>query len=245
MPDEPVLVVLAASAVAVAVAGLGAVPWVGGRPPRSRRVGVAEALASGLMLGAAYLLLSLGLDRGEVWALLGSAFGVGYTHLVQTYSGTAELDGGDGVESRPDYGYKVLLQETLHSSSEGVAIGCTMMLDLRLGVFVVAALGLHNVAEGVALSRILLERGASRGEAAALCVVTKSSQVLFALAVWALAPLLEGVLSVGLGFASGCLGFLVLTELLPSSYQKAGRMPIASLATLAAGAVVLLEDFLV
>lgn len=239
MPGEPVLVVLFAGLAAALVSGLGALPFSTARS-RPRLAGGAEALASGLMMGAGYLLMSEALDRRELLAVLGAGLGVLYTYLVQAYAGTLELD--HEPNGHPAYGYKVLLQGTLHSASEGLAIGVAMVLDLRLGVLVAGALALHNIAEGVALSEVLRRQGMSMGEAAGLAIVTKTTQPLLALATFALAPVLYHLLAGALGFAAGCLLFLVLTELLPSSYRRASTVIIASLVTLSAAAVVLLED---
>jgi len=243
MQAEPVLVVLFAGTGAALLSGLGALPFSTERS-RPRLTGGAEALASGLMMGAGYLLMSEALDRRELLALLGAALGVVYTYLVQIYAGTLELEHEPKSEGDPTFGYKVLLQGTLHAASEGLAIGVAMVLDLRLGILVAAALGLHNVAEGVALSEVLRRQGMSAGEAAGLSVVTKTMQPLLALATFALSPVLEGLLAGALGFAAGCLLFLVLTELLPSSYRKAPKVVIASLVTLSAAAVVLMENML-
>ena len=66
-----------------------------------------------------------------------------------------------------------------------------------------------------------------------------------ALAVFALDPVLTGLLPAALGFAAGALVFLVLTELLPASYERARGAVIALVVSAAAGTVILLEDFFV
>lgn len=247
MFQEPVVSVLFYSSLAALVTALGALPFAQGHGHRPKLVGLSGAVASGLMLGAAHLLMVTGLARGALLALLGAAAGVGYTALSQWYAGTEELEARSVTEddpSHPELGYKLLLQRTLHSASEGIAIGIAMVVELRLGIFVALALAIHNVAEGVGLSEVLRERGMSVRQTAALCVISKSTQPLFALATWALEPLIAPLLPGALGLAGGSLAFLVLTEVLPESYAKAGRTAIATMATLAAGVVVLVEDFL-
>ena len=247
MPDPspafPVVMLLVLSALAATVSSLGALPFLH-QVARPRLVSGAEALAGGLMLGAAQLLVARGLDRGELAPLFGAALGVGYTMVVQTYAGTAELVDEEEGDPGAQFGYKVLLRQSLHSSSEGVAMGVAFLLDLRLGIFLAVALALHNVGEGIVLTQVLRRRGLAAGQAAGFCVVSKLTQPLFALATFALAPVLEHLISWGLGFAGGCLAFLVLTELLPDAYYKGGRQRVAALATLSAGLVVMLEDFL-
>jgi zinc transporter ZupT len=154
-----------------------------------------------------------------------------------------------------ELGFKVLLQYALHSAAEGLAIGIAMVLERRLGIFLALALAVHNVAESMALTEILRRRwpmGAAGGgggmtvsEAAGLCVVAKSTQPVLALAAFALAPVMTGLLPSALGFASGCLVFLVLTELLPASYRRASKLPVGVLVSVAAGALLLLEHLFV
>ncbi len=246
MFPEPVVDVLFYSSLAALLTALGALPFAQRHHHRPRLVGLSNAAASGLMLGAAHLLMVTGLARGALLALLGAATGVAYTALSQWYAGTEDLEAAAVIrgDESDDLGYKLLLQRTLHSASEGIAIGIAMVVELRLGIFVALALAIHNVAEGVGLSEVLRERGMSLRQTAALCVVSKSTQPLFALATWALEPVLSHLLPGALGLAGGSLAFLVLTEVLPDSYEKTGRTAIASMATLTAGVVVLLEDFL-
>lgn len=241
IPEEPVLALLLYSGVAAAMTALGALPFALGRPPGPLRVALAESLAGGLMLGAAYLLVDRGLEVG-VWPVLGGAtLGVAYTWWIRRYAGLQDLDAGsvEGAER----GYKLILRNVLHSASEGVAIGVAMVLDPRLGVFVALALALHNVGEGISLTAALGERVAA-GHAAGLSVASKISQPLLALAAFALAPALAGFLPAGLGFAAGALLFLVLTELVPDAYERAPALGIALVVSGAAGGVVLLEALL-
>jgi ZIP family zinc transporter len=212
-------------------------------------VGGAYALASGLMLGAGYLLLERGLDRTTISVVVGGGLGVAYTYAVQLYSGLSDqgLDADPATSEKPprasgvEVGYKVLLQYALHSAAEGLAIGIAMVLDLRLGIFIALTLAVHNVAESMALTEILRRRGVGVSEAAGLCVVAKITQPVLALAAFALAPVMKDFLPAALGFTSGCLVFLVLTELLPASYRRAAKLPVGVLVSVAAGAMLLLE----
>lgn len=239
---EPVLTLLLFSGVAAAMTALGALPFGLGRPPGRIRVGLADAVAGGLMLGAAYLLVGRGLDGGVWPVLVGATLGVVYTWWIRGYAGLGELQ--EGRMAGPERGYKLILQNGLHSASEGVAIGVAMVLDLRLGIFVAIALAVHNVGEGISLTDALLAEGVSAGQAAGLCVASKISQPLLALATFALAPALAGFLDAALGFAAGALLFLVLTELVPDAYDRAPALAVALAVSATAGGVVLLEALL-
>jgi zinc transporter, ZIP family len=242
---DPVLTVLLYGALAAAAAALGALPFAFGGGPRPWVVGAAYALASGFMLGAGYLLMTEGLKTRTLLSVLGAGLGVVYTWWTQRYPGTDELDVAPDSEIDRDDGYKTILQSTLHSASEGVAIGVAMVVGLRLGIFMALALAVHNVGEGMGLTAILRRRGMSVAESAGLCVVTNVTQPLFAIVAFALAPALGGSLPAVLGFAAGSLVFLVLTELAPASYERASRTLVATLMSIAAAAVVLLEHLFV
>lgn len=245
MPNEPVLAVLLFSSLAALLAALGVVPFIGGRQPPAVWIAGAYALASGLMLGSGHLLMSRGLERGALAVVAGAAVGVLYAWWIKRYTGAHVVDRRPETASDAGLGYKLLLESMLHAAAEGVAIGVAMVLDLGLGIFLALALAAHNIGEAMALTDTLRRRGISLGAAAGLCVGTNVPQPLLALAVFALEPVLGGLLAAALGFAAGALAFLVLTELLPASYERGRGVVIALVLTVAAGAVLLLEDLFV
>lgn len=259
--SEPVLNVLFYSALAAGLAALGALPFAVGGRPRSVWIGGAGALAAGLMLGAGYLLMERGLDRGTWAAVAGGAVGVLYTLGARLFIGADDLPGAreKDAERLSDEDRKptadadtpahriprLLLQHGLHAAAEGSAIGVAMTLHLRLGVFVALALAIHNIGEAMALTNLLRRRQVSTGRAAGLSVVINLPQPVLALAAFALGPVLTGFLPAALGFAAGALVFLVLTELVPEAYPQAGTGVVAFLVSASAGTVVLLESFFV
>jgi zinc transporter ZupT len=243
---EPVLVVLLLSTLAAVMGAAGSLPFGLRQPPSPAVIGGAYALASGFMLGAGYLLVSRGLDLATVMVVAGALGGVAYTHGIHVYAGLEDLESAPrSQELGAARGYQVLLQNALHSAAEGIAIGVATVLDVRLGVFLALALAVHNVAESMALAEILRRQGATVAEAAGLCVVAKITTPVLALAAFALAPVMTALLPAALGFAAGCLVFLVLTELLPASYRRSAKLPVGVMVSVAAGAMVLLEHLFV
>ena len=243
---DPVLEVLFLGLLAAGAASLGALPFRFAREPKASWIGIAEALASGLMLGAGYLLMTRAPPAGPLFAVLGGGLGVAYTYWTQIYPGTDRLDTRPDREISQDAGYKTLLQSTLHSASEGVAIGIAMVVDRPMGVFLALALAVHNIGEGMALTDVLRQRGISVAESAGLCVMTNLTQPLFAIVAFSLSPSLGAdFLPAALGFSAGSLVFLVLTELAPASYERASKPLVATLMSVAAAAVVFLESVFV
>ena len=237
---DPIVTVLLYSGGAAATAVFGVLPAAMRRRLPSTWIGWANALAAGLMLGAAYTLMVPGLDRGALQGAAGAALGIGFVYLSHAALRIEDLELNRLDNPAPEYGYQVLLINTLHSAAEGVAIGVAMVLSVRFGGFVAAAIAVHNVAEGAVLATILASRGARIPEAAMLSMAAKVSQVLLAIATFAVVSAAPALLPWTLGFAVGALFYLVMVELLPESYREAGHTTIALVTVTAMGIVVLL-----
>ncbi len=237
---DPTLVVLIYASVAAAVAGLGALPLLVKKPLPVAWIGWSNALAAGMMLGAAYALMIGGIDRLPAAAALGAVLGIGFVSWTHVVSGAGDLPLNRLNETSPEYGYRVLLVNTLHSAAEGVAIGCAMVVSLSFGAFMALAIAAHNVPEGTVLSAILTTRGVKLTDAAGLAVATNVSQVLLAIVSFALIGAAPGLLPWALGFAVGSLVCLVLVDLLPECYRQAGSTSIALVTIVAMGILVLL-----
>jgi zinc transporter ZupT len=237
---DPILLVLLYSSVAAAAAVLGAAPFLWRPQLRSEWVGWSNALAAGLMLGAAYALMVNGVPRIPVTGLAGVLIGVVFVNRLHAASGTSELDLNRLEQTDPEYGYQVLLVNTFHSGSEGVAIGAAMSVNLSFGVFMALAIAAHNIPEGMVLTAILRGRGVGLRDAAGLTVATNVSQILMAIVVYALVAAAPDLLPWMLGFAVGSLVYLVLAELLPQCYRQAGPTSIAVVTIVAMGIVILL-----
>jgi zinc transporter ZupT len=241
-----ILVVLGYAALSAAASALGAVPaalFGSGRRHAlpAAWIGWANALAAGMMLGAAYVLAETGRESPAVPAALGAALGVLFIYGTHRALGTGAGPLDDGRPGDPRYGRKIVLVNALHSASEGVAIGAAFAVDVRFGIFLALAIAVHNVPESTVLCSVLAARGVRLAPAGALAVAADLGQVLLAVASFALISAAPAALPWALGFATGALINLVLMELLPESYRQAGHTSIALVASVAMGIVVLLE----
>jgi zinc transporter ZupT len=241
---NPTLVVLLFSAVSAGTAVLGAGPFLFRKALPIPQIGWANAAAAGTMLGAAYILLVASLPHGAPAVAAGALLGIGFVTLTHTASGTDDLDLNSLDDTSPAYGYQVLFVNTLHSASEGVAIGAAMALGLPFGIFMALAIAVHNIPEATVLCAILTGRRVALASAAGLAVAANLSQVLLAVATFAIVAAAPATLPWTAGFAVGALIQLVMAELLPQSYHQAGHRSIALVAVLAMGIVVLLQSVL-
>jgi zinc transporter ZupT len=233
------LTVFGFSAIAATAASLGVVPLLFRERPPIAWLGWSNALAAGLMLGAAYLLLSSGGGLGALPLSAGAALGIGLVYSTHAAFGTADLELNRLGEAEQDYARKVILVHTLHAVPEGVAIGVAMSLSAELGVFMALAIAAHNVPEATLLAAILTSRGTSRGRAAAVAVMTNLGQILLAVGSYVMLLASPGGVSGMLGFAAAALVYLVLAELLPECYRQAGHTSVAVVTILAMGMVAL------
>jgi ZIP family zinc transporter len=237
---SPLATVVLYAGLAALAAALGAVPQALRGPPSRPLVGWANALAAGLMLGVAYVLLTEGLSSALAAGGLGALLGIGFARISHALAGTGELDADDAERGPPGVGRKFLLVDALHAADEGVAIGVAMAVSTPLGAAMAVTLGVHNIPEAMVLNTALTRRGARLPESAALSVAVNANQVILAAATFALVGAWAWLLPWLAGFAVGALIYRTLVELLPESYDQAGPTSIALVTLLAAGVVVLL-----
>jgi len=225
--------------------GLGALPFLFTRGLSRRWLGIANALASGLMLGASFGLLQEGLDVGLSRVMLGALIGLGF--IVWTKSrlnADEELTLGtlQGVDAR-----KALLivgVMTVHSFTEGVGVGVSFGGGEALGLFVTIAIAVHNIPEGLAISLVLIPRGVVTWKAAGWSVFSSLPQPLMAVPAFLLVETFRPVLPLGLGFAAGAMLWMVFSELLPEAIEDASHNTVAVTVTLSTLAMIAFQVLL-
>lgn len=111
---------------------------------------------------------------------------------------------------------------TVHSFSEGVGVGVAYGGSEALGVFITLAIAVHNIPEGLAISLVLVPRGARVRTAAAWSVFSSLPQPLMAVPAFLFVEAFAGLLPYGLGFAGGAMVALVLLELIPDAREETG-----------------------
>jgi zinc transporter ZupT len=235
------LTVLLFSAIAASAAALGVLPLLGRDQLPLRWTAWANALAAGLMLGAAYILAEVGMDGPPVPAAAGALLGAMFIFWTHAVSRPSEPHRDTAERDSLIFGYRVLHTSGLHSASEGVAIGVAMAVDLPLGIFMALAIAVHNVPEATALTAAMRARGVSLGDAGGLALAARVGQVLLAITTYAVVDAAPATLPWALGFAVGALVNLVMIELLPESYRESGPTGIALVASVAMSMVVLVK----
>ena len=170
--------------------------------------------------------------------------GILFVYGSHAFAGTADLRLNLDDHPSPEYGYQVVVVNSLHSASEGIAIGVAMFIEFRLGIFMALALAVHNVAEASALCSVLIPRSVSIARAAVLSVLTNVSQPLLAVTVYAVLMAAPDILPPTIGFAVGAIVYLTVVELLPEAYAETHEVGIAVTAAVSMSAVALLRVLL-
>jgi ZIP family zinc transporter len=221
--------VTAAAAVTCLATGLGAMPFLLVRREMTRDwLGVSNAIASGFMLAASVGLLwqgwALGVGRLGLGVLAGAAFIFGFRRLLGD-SESIVLGRLTGVDARK--ALVIIAVMTAHSASEGVGVGVAYGGSEKLGLLITLAIAIHNIPEGLAISLVLVPRGATVMSAAGWSVFSSLPQPLIAPLAYLFVEQFKPFLPVGLGFAAGAMIWMVFSELLPEAVQDAPRRALA------------------
>ena len=225
--------------------GLGAVPFAFVSTVSPRAVAYANAIASGLMLGASFGLVAEGTHYGAWQSVVGAMLGVVFIFAADRFLkrhpvGFGTAGGGPAARRM----LMIVTVMTAHSFSEGVAVGVAFGGTATLATVITLAIAVHNIPEGLAISAVLRPQGISALGCAGWSVVSSLPQPLMAVPAFLFVEAFAPALSYGLGFAAGAMIFMVLVELLPEAYEQARKAAVATLVSLTLVAMVLFQRYL-
>jgi ZIP family zinc transporter len=227
--------------------GLGALPFVFVRSLSERTVAYSNAVAAGLMLGASFGLVSEGTGYGRIETVVGGVLGVVFILLTQRLLGDRDEEEMVFEAARGESARRMLLMMivmTVHSFSEGVAVGVSFGGGMTLATLITVAIAIHNIPEGVAITAVLRPQGVGLARCAGWSIFSSLPQPLMAVPAFLFVESFATALPYGLGFAAGAMVFMVLVELLPEAYGQGYRPGVATLASLSAIAMVLFQHWL-
>jgi zinc transporter ZupT len=173
--------VFVAALITALATGLGALPFLFTRMTGIVWLGVANAIAAGVMLAASVGLVREGVDVSAWRTAVGAAVGVLLIVVVRRTlrdHGHLEVGALRGADARK--AVMIVAVMTAHSFSEGVAVGVSYGGGEELGAFITAAIAIHNIPEGLAISLILVPRGVSVLGAAGWSIFSSLPQPLMA-----------------------------------------------------------------
>lgn len=222
--------------------GLGALPFFFFKKLTRTWLGVSNGVAAGLMLAASFGLIYEGL-KYDLWMTFGGILlGLVFIILSQKFldlHNNIKIANLNQVESS-----KILLivgVMTLHSFTEGVSVGVSFSGSLDLGLFITTAIAIHNIPEGLAISLVMVPRGASPLKAIWWSIFSSLPQPLMAVPAFLFVEVFSKYLPAGLGFAAGAMIWMVFAELIPDAIEDARPRTVAVTVTISIALMILFQ----
>jgi zinc transporter, ZIP family len=240
---SPVTVFLFALITALAT-GIGALPLLFMRQPSARTMALSSALAAGLMAGASWGLIQEGIALGLERTLFGVVLGVIFIWVSHGWLDEREVSWGTLSARDAKRVILVVGAMTLHSFAEGVGVGVSFGGGEALGLFITIAIAIHNVPEGLAIALTMVPRGASVWKAAGWGIFSSLPQPLMAVPAFLFVSLFTPFLPVGLGFAAGAMGWMIVSEMLPEAREHASMRAVVVVTLLSAGVMIGIQALL-
>lgn len=213
--------------------GLGALPFFFIKELPRKWLGISNAIAAGLMLAASFNLIYEGITHDAWMVTAGVVAGLIFIRVSEWF-----INRYDDVEfanlPRADARKTLLILGimTLHSFTEGVSVGVSFSGGIGLATFITTAIAIHNIPEGLAISLVMVPRGASPFKAMLWSIFSSLPQPLMAVPAFLFVEVFRTYLPAGLGFAGGAMIWMVFAELIPDANKEAETGTVATVVTL-------------
>ncbi len=237
--------ILLASSLTAIVTGLGVLPFLFFKKFSPWWLGIFQAATAGLMLGASHNLIQEGAHLNPYRTFAGMLVGLGLIVLADKFITSrgevdlGELGGGDARQA-----LLILGIMTAHSFAEGVGVGVSFGGGQKLGLFITAAIAIHNIPEGLAIAMVMVPKGTKPWKAGIWGIFTSLPQPLMAVPAFLFVIIFEPWLPVGLGLAAGAMIWMVFAELIPEAYERGPSGAAIGIAvTLAFAALLAFQEF--
>jgi zinc transporter ZupT len=243
--ETNVITVLLAALLTAVVTGAGVLPFLFVEKFSRWWVGVFNALAGGLMLAASHRLILEGSTLNAGRTLVGMLVGLGLILLANRAIGQQDdIDVGDLAGADARKAFLLLGVMTAHSFAEGVGVGVSFGGEKQLGFYITAAIAVHNIPEGLAISLVMIPRGTPLWKASGWSMFTSLPQPLMAVPAFLFVLAFKPFLPVGLGLAAGAMIWMVFAELIPEALEEASGHEVGTAVTLAFAALYTVQNFL-
>ena len=242
--QNPALTVFVLALITALATGLGALPFLLFKTVSEEAVAYANAIAAGLMLGASFGLLVEGSVYGAREAVIGANLGVLFVLVLSRVLEGHDVEFGQlkGLGARRMI--LIIAVMTVHSVSEGVAVGASFAGGTALATLITLAIAVHNIPEGLAISAVLRPQGQSVAACAGWSIFSSLPQPLMAVPAYLFVDTFRPALPYAMGFAGGAMVLMVLYELLPEAYQEGRRSSVALLVSITLFAMILFQELL-
>jgi zinc transporter ZupT len=230
--------VLVAALLTALATGLGALPFLYLPSMSLFWVSMANAVAGGLMFAATHSLIAEGVTLSPTRTIAGMLIGLAgilagkYFIRARDHIEIAHLAGRDARKA-----FLIIAVMTAHSFAEGVGVGVSFGGTGELAAFITAAIAVHNIPEGLAISLVLVPRGTPVWQAALWSVFSSLPQPIMAVPAFLIVETFAPFLPVGFGIAAGAMIWMVFAELIPDANRNASASAVGIAVTLSFAAM--------
>ncbi|KAG2447764.1 hypothetical protein HYH02_007222 [Chlamydomonas schloesseri] len=222
------------------LSGVGAMPYLFTGKLDPYWSGIANAVGCGVMLAASFDLLEESKAYSAPLVLGGIVLGVVAMAYSQAWLSKFEdvsfsdLQGADARKAMLIIGVMAA-----HAFGEGSGVGVSFSgpRGWAQGLLVTIAIGLHNIPEGMAVATIMVARGTPPRTALYWTLLSALPQGIVAVPSYMFVETFSSLLPIALGFAAGCMIWIVFAELIPDALETAEHGHVATAATLSAAAL--------
>ncbi len=253
--DQKLWLVILYGVISALATGLGAIPFIFIKKITPKVLGVSNAVAAGLMMGASFGLLFEAVEYSKSKMILGVLSGVLFIMfsdwiLDRVRKKKLKMDTGELAAGLTYFGLDwrksllIVIIMTFHSVAEGIGIGASFGGPVKFGILMSIAIAIHNIPEGLAISAILVSRGASWRKAAFWSVFTSLPQPVMAVPAFLFVDSFKPYVPLGLGLAAGAMIWLVFSDVAPEAGENIGHQNAATLISLSIIVMLFIQYFL-
>ncbi|ASI98950.1 ZIP family metal transporter [Thermococcus celer] len=189
-------------------------------------VDVSLSFAAGVMLVASFtsLILPAIEDTGSFTpAGVGIALGVLLIYAIDRFLPHEHLvKGYEGPQSMKDKLRRVwllVIAVVIHNLPEGLAVGTSLVYDIRVGLVTAIAIGIQDFPEGTIVSLPLAAIQGKRLQPIIMGILSGVSEMVMVLVGAYFFTLFHGLLPYGLGLAGGAMLYVTVKEMIPEIYR--------------------------
>ncbi len=179
------------------------------------------AFAAGALLATAFFdLLPESMELGGevnvfLWTLLGIlAFFLLERFIHHHHSHGKNLDEKKAVVPL------VILGDTMHNFTDGVAIAATFLISVPLGIVTALAVAAHEIPQEIGDFGLLLNKGIKRGKVLLINLYSSLAAMAGAILTYIYKDSLEGFLPLILSVTAGFFIYIALANLIPEIHHK-------------------------
>ncbi|MBI3109480.1 ZIP family metal transporter [Candidatus Daviesbacteria bacterium] len=179
------------------------------------------AFAAGALLATAFFdLLPESMEmEGEVNIFLWTLLGILAFFLLERFIHHHHSH-GKNMEEKKAVVPLVILGDTMHNFTDGVAIAATFLISVPLGIVTALAVAAHEIPQEIGDFGLMLNRGMKRGKVLLINLYSSLAAMAGAILTYVYKDRLEGFLPLILSVTAGFFIYIALANLIPEIHNR-------------------------